>query len=56
MPRKKAKREAAADEMADLLIAHMEETLTPAQAKTMLRDLKVFSQVPHQLLSDLPVV
>ena len=43
MPRKKSKRDIAAEKIAGLLIEHMEETMTPAEGKAMLKDLKVFS-------------
>jgi hypothetical protein len=46
MPPKKSKRDAAAEKMADILIQHMEENLTPAQAKTLIANLKSFSQMP----------
>jgi hypothetical protein len=44
MSQRKTKRDAAAEKMADLLIEHMEETMTPAQAKAMIGDLKSFSK------------
>jgi hypothetical protein len=48
MPRRKSKRDIAAEKMADLLIEHMEETMSPAQAQAMLSDLKSFSQEPRR--------
>jgi hypothetical protein len=51
MPRKKSKRDDAAERIAGLLIEHMEETMTPAQAKTMLKDLKTFSLKPQPVES-----
>jgi hypothetical protein len=39
MPGKKAKIDKAAERIADLLIEHMEATMTPAQAGAMRRDL-----------------
>lgn len=39
MPRKKTKIDIAAEKIADVLIDHMEETMTPAQARAMHRDL-----------------
>jgi hypothetical protein len=48
MPRKKSKQDIAAEKIASLLIEHMEETLTPAQGKTMLKDLKAFSSKPRR--------
>jgi hypothetical protein len=48
MPRKNSRRDAAAEKMAGLLIEHMEETMTPAEANATLRDLKAFSQAPRR--------
>jgi hypothetical protein len=39
MARKNNKVGEAAEKMADILIAHMEETMTPAQAKAMRTDI-----------------
>jgi hypothetical protein len=43
MLKQKTRREIAAEKMANLLIEHMEETMTRAQGKAMLKDLKDFS-------------
>jgi len=43
MPSKLLKRNSAAKRIANLLIEHMEETMSPAQGKATLRDLKTFS-------------
>jgi hypothetical protein len=48
MPKKKSKRDIAAEKIASLLIEHMEETMTPAQGKAMLKDLKTFSSKPRR--------
>ncbi len=39
VPREKTKIDIAAEKIADVLIDHMEETMTPAQARAMRRDL-----------------
>jgi hypothetical protein len=43
MQRKKSNRDIAAEKIASLLMEHMEETMTPAQGKAMLKNLKTFS-------------
>lgn len=48
MAPKKSKRDVAVETMADLLIGHMEDTMTPPQAKAMLKDVKAFSQAPRR--------
>jgi len=48
MPPKKSKRDAAAEKMADILIQHMEENLTPARAKALMANIKAFAQKPRR--------
>jgi len=47
MPREKSKRDNAAERITGLLIEHMEETMAPAQAKAMLKNLKTLSLKPR---------
>lgn len=42
--RGKTKAEIVAEKIASLLIEHMEETMTPRQAKRMLEDIDIFSK------------
>jgi hypothetical protein len=52
MARKKNKVNQAAEKIADLLIQHMEETMTPAQARTMHRDLHKLARKTNSSYSE----
>jgi hypothetical protein len=48
MKSQKSRRDIAAEKIARLLIEHMEETMTPARGKAMLKDIRTFSLKPRR--------